>query len=519
MTQLNSFGQSLAETLAWSRAQAASWQSAHQEDPKVHVASAGKTLTAAYEQLRNAAEYAEEHWLLQRAISRFYKRKFLARDSKVAGESAEELILELTLAGYLQNDSVPVAVLEHIDTAARKYYEVYEQLPAEYRDQANSWTIDMLAVMVEKMLSDHSKQDGFAQFAHDYYSKTLDPSEAVGDTAPDDYTLSLFIAVSQALLKTDAAAVRADILSRYKVEPAVSSEFISINQRIDALLVADTTDRLTRAIDKRGGPLRILWRMIDTREDIERLLEKPSTFLSAYESQIEQEYRLVGKKVRRGVFKGIIFLIVTKLVIGVAIEIPYDKIFHGEILWLPLIINLFFPPLYMMLLSTMMSVPGAANTRALSKQMENILYGNEPGRVLLGRNKKSFSAAFSVVYALLFLVVFGGATWLLVRFGEFSLLHLAIFFVFLSTASFLGHRLTRIVREVEVVDADQNGLTIGRDMLYMPFVVVGHWISDKYSKVNIMTLVLDMAIELPLKTFLHLVRQWTAFISSKKDEL
>jgi len=37
--------------------------------------------------------------------------------------------------------------------------------------------------------------------------------------------------------------------------------------------------------------------------------------------------------------------------------------------------------------------------------------------------------------------------------------------------------------------------------------------------VNIVAMMLDMVIELPLKTVLHLMRQWGAFISSKQDEL
>jgi hypothetical protein len=76
-----------------------------------------------------------------------------------------------------------------------------------------------------------------------------------------------------------------------------------------------------------------------------------------------------------------------------------------------------------------------------------------------------------------------------------------------------------MVRDIEVVDADQNGVTILRDVLYMPLVIVGRWISDKYAKVNIVATLLDLVIELPLKTVLRLVRQWGAFISSKKDEL
>jgi hypothetical protein len=98
-------------------------------------------------------------------------------------------------------------------------------------------------------------------------------------------------------------------------------------------------------------------------------------------------------------------------------------------------------------------------------------------------------------------------------------MHLLIFFVFLSAASFLGFRLSRMIRELESIETYQNGITLVRDFLYMPFVVVGRFLSDKYSKVNVVALALDMLIELPLKTILRLIRQWAAFISAKKDQL
>jgi hypothetical protein len=94
-----------------------------------------------------------------------------------------------------------------------------------------------------------------------------------------------------------------------------------------------------------------------------------------------------------------------------------------------------------------------------------------------------------------------------------------VFFTFLSTASFLGFRLSRQIRELEAMESSQDGITIIRDFLYIPFVVVGRWISEKYSRINIVAMMLDMVIELPMKTVLHLIRQWGAFIASKKDEL
>src|SRR4051812_28913385 len=66
----------------------------------LEIPGTGKILSSAYEQLRNAAEYAEEHLLLQRAIKRFCKRNlFLTRhDTKGLGN---ELIVELVQAGYI----------------------------------------------------------------------------------------------------------------------------------------------------------------------------------------------------------------------------------------------------------------------------------------------------------------------------------------------------------------------------------------------------------------------------------
>ena len=52
-----------------------------------------------------------------------------------------------------------------------------------------------------------------------------------------------------------------------------------------------------------------------------------------------------------------------------------------------------------------------------------------------------------------------------------------------------------------------------------PFIAVGQQISYRYSQVNIVATILDLLIELPLKTILRLVRQWTQFLNQKKDEL
>lgn len=507
---LNEIGRSFAQALT--RATAGNDMAAVSQNgtEKVHVSGAGRTLTFAYEQLRNAAEYTEEHLLLQRAIQRFYRRIFLTRDPRIVASSGEELIIELTLAGYLQNDTVMVSTINTINHLAGEYSE------AQLKYSKDAWTLSVLAVEVERLLSEDLKRDVFAQFAYDHFLQTIDQTKLFGKQVAD-FEVALFIAVQRALLKSDPATIRTALLQRYQQVPT-SPMYRQTNEMIDRVLDASTTDKVYRLVSRRGAPFRILWRLIDEHQNVPQLLSSREQFLSAYESQIETEYATINSRINKGIIKSVIFLIITKVLIGVSIEVPYDYWLHGGILWLPLAINLLFPPIYMILLRFTLRLPGGANTQALTDTIDHLMYSDSRTLSLSHKVGRGFSMAFNMVYAAFFVLVFGGVAFWLWSFG-FSLLHLVIFFVFLSTASFLGFRLSRQIRELEVVEGQQDGVTVIRDFLYIPFVVVGRWMSEKYARVNIVAMTLDMVIELPLKTILHLVRQWGSFITSKKDEL
>jgi hypothetical protein len=511
MNTLNTFGQQFADTLKAALTQADKTAATLGHDQKVHVAGGGRTLSFAYEQLRNAAEYTEEHLLVQRAVRRFYKRLFLTRDPKLVEGSGEELLVELTLAGYLENDSIAVTTLEKINELAPKYFEAH----VAYNKQ--TWAVDILAVEVERLINDDIRQTVFAQFAYDHFLQNLDP-KVISDKKIADFELTLFIAVHQALLKSDMATIRAALLRRYQQDPTTSA-YKHTNEMLDRLFESKITEKTFRTVSRRGAPFRILWRLIDEHEDLPTLLSSREQFLSAYEGQIASEYSQINRRINKGIIKSVVFLIITKFVVGVAVEVPYDYLVHGAIVWLVLGINLLFPPIYMILLRFTLSLPGQANTQALIDTIDTLLYGSEDAVTLRKKStKKGFGMAFNIAYVIFFIVIFGGATLGLVQLG-FSIVHLLIFFMFLSTASFLGFRLSRQIRDVEVIDGQQDGVTIIRDFLYMPFVAVGRWVSDKYARVNVIAMILDMVIELPLKTVLHLMRQWAAFISSKKDEL
>jgi hypothetical protein len=166
-----------------------------------------------------------------------------------------------------------------------------------------------------------------------------------------------------------------------------------------------------------------------------------------------------------------------------------------------------------------MKLPSGPNTSELKKYVDDLFFETDGPRYnLVARTKSQDSTLLNFMYTAMFLFVFTFVTLRLATWG-FSWVHIVIFFLFLSTASFLGFRLSRLISELEMVTTNQGSFAILRDFLYTPFILVGRWMSDKYSRVNIIALILDMAIELPLKTFLRLLRQWTQFLNDKKDNL
>lgn len=490
-------------------------------DQPIHVPGTGQKISTAYEQLRNAAEYTEDHLLLQRAIKRFYKRNF-SLFTKRGRNIGEELIVELTQAGYLRNGAFSNETANKINHLSDAYVQTYSALRQAQvsRDEANDWVLSILSVETEGLLNPHGHFAALAYSAYHHYLE-LFPREAVIASKSEgaEYEISLYIAVHQALLKSDIAIVRHDLMRMYQQTPRDLPAFIDFNRNVTTLYTSRFTQRLKRAVSKHAAPLRILKSMAESRNDLPELLANREQFLGIYTHQTSIDYRQVHSKLNKGIIKSIVFIFITKVIIGVGIEIPYDLIVVGTIATLPLAINLLFPPLYMASLKLGLKVPTQTNARVLHDYIDKALYSDEkPITPVLRDSTRTVSALAKWLYAVLFFVPFVIMVYIL-SLLHFNWVQAVIFFVFLSTASFLGFRLSSMVRELELVSHQPNFLSTVRDFFYLPFILVGQWLSSKYARINAVAHILDVAIELPLKTLLRLIRQWTRFLKEKHEEL
>ncbi|MCL2037638.1 hypothetical protein FWG95_01375 [Candidatus Saccharibacteria bacterium] len=519
MKQPNDLALAFARELKFVRDAAEKQNLADDSLEKLHVATTGAGLTELYETLRNASENAEENLLLMHAIRRFFKRAYLTPDF-VSSDIGDELISELTLAGYLENDSVTLKTVTDISKEAREYSSLRDKILQKFpRDVADRWTLDPMSAAIEAKLRDHTKNAVFADLAYNYFLAAIDADKMFGrGNRPASYEATLFIAVQQTLLKADPAAIRLSLITRYQISKTHSVDFAKFNTSIDQIFDSPALDKLNHLIDRNGAPFRILHRAMASDEKLAEHLSSEKTFLGPFDQAISESYATVNKNVNRGIVRSVVFLIITKFIIGIAAEVPYDLWVHGAIKWTALIVNLALPPLYMIALRLTLFMPDVRNTRALNREISRILFAPVPEKPFLGKKKaRVFGASYNLIYGLMILAVFAGVAWLLMRYAQFEWIHLVIFFIFISTASFLGFRLSRSIREIEVGDEAQTSVTMLRDFIYMPFVAVGRSISETYSKLNIVSRFLDMFVELPLKTILGFVRRWGSFLSAKKD--
>lgn len=490
----------------------------------INVAGVGKLVSQAYEQLRNAAENAQESLLLRRAMRRFFTRELFIRNNRkddvVAREIAENLIIELTQSGYLKNNTQPLDVIDALGKIIKKCFGNYRRFLKVGLDEkkAQNWSLDLITIGCERILKPDKLQEVYIEFAYHHYCATI-PKKIFSISDEDNYEASLYVAVHRSLIKSDISAVRYDMQRLYDISDESLPSYIKFHEGVDVMFSSDMTNEITRHIDRYGAPLRIFYSLLQDHDDADEILASDEQFDKAYKKQVQKEYTKAGSRLNKSLGRSIAFLLITKSVIGVAIEVPYDLLTLGMVLLLPLFVNLFTPVAYLVLLRLTARLPGEVNTEALELYANDMLYSDQEGAKLYPMKKeKKYPLSYTVVYAVMFFLIFGFVVYLLTLL-RFSIVQGFIFFIFLAAASFLGFRLLKIVKELEIESAQGGFLIWLREFFFMPFTALGKWMSDKYQQVNIVALVLDTCIEMPLKSVLRLIRQWSGFLDDKQSKI
>lgn len=488
----------------------------------IHVSDIGAGFYLAYEQLRNIAEYREHHLLLRGAITRYLSRYVRLEQPQ---SFAQDLIVELTQAGYLANDTITRQTAANIDKVATDTSYLYAAaLRFANEIEVTTWLRQYTAMSIEAALAPDSRTPAIMQFAYEHYLTSIDQAATAPGMSEPLYRTALTCAIQRTIFKSDITTTRYYLIKAAFDQPTTAQiePFVELCRRVDEYYQHQITSRLSSLVNRYGAPMRILHRLVQETPSAGALLANRTSTLAKVKLICTAAYQHNQKQISTRIIRSILFILITKTLIGIAIEIPYDIAIFGHILWPPLIINILFPPLYMATLSLLITSPGDRNTDLISTYIDRQLYESPIEPIRYSPRKRRFSpglaASFNTIYALGFIGSITLMVWGLYQLG-FNAVNGGIFFFFFSAVSFLAWRIRRTSAELQILDRNQGLLQGLIDFLSAPFIAIGHWISDRYSRANLVTLILDLAIELPFKTVIRLARQWLRFLRDKQDEL
>jgi len=507
-----------------------------EEKPVSEVISVSETVSVAasiYETLRNTLEYDEEHLLRRNAIRRFLKRRL---SEEHPDQMAELVLRELIWARYLPNNRIPESALGKVSNILKKYEPMFARLheDSQAHQYHHGWLLDLLSTEIEYATSPPLVEESLASFAYQELKKRL--VWATGLIPEDDRDLQLYIAVHRAILKSNAATLRFRILTLYYPEWSgakasdpvvgeVAKHLETVIHAIESQISHIGSDSIYRLVRKHTIVFNVLRDIamdnpqalseaIDTR-DFDRLDK-------AIAKAAGVRYDRFRVKLRRSVVRAVFFLFMTKTVLALLIELPFERIVLREAQITPLIANILFHPLLLAFIGFTVIIPSQRNTARVIDLIHGLLGIGDDFEVTFKvkqSNSSTLKFVFDVIYGFVFLVTIVTIVSFLSLVLHFNVVSIAFFIFFLTLVTFLGLKIRNTRRDLLVVETGTGFISTLIDMIFLPIVRVGRWIALRAPRVNVFLFFFDFIIEAPFKGTIGLVEGWIAFIREKKEEI
>lgn len=507
------------------------------ESDEETISTSNQPLAVAYESARNAVEFRSDHLVRQAAIVRILRRRlFLKQPSQ---EVVSLLIKELIWAKYLKNGSVPVGRIVEIKNILDRYrlalsFTGETQQPKNNLEKIKDgnklreWLLELAGCEIEERLVFNPVPQLLINFVSESLQSRIKLGESDGERLKD---VQVYIATERAFAKNSEIFITYHLLKAFLSEwfqskPEDTKELfpklIKTKEMIDTDLNNPIGSDIKRQISKMVAPFNVVRELIirDPKGFVKNV-KNQEEFDKSVENLLVRLYAENKKKSTRAIMRSIIYIFLTKMILGMALELPYDLV-TGRTNYLALSINLLFPPLLMVLLNARVTIPGRDNTDAILKKLKEYLFSNKfvlP--IYISRKEKTrglVNNIFLIIYTIFFIGIFVLIFQALTRLG-FNIVSKFIFIFFICVVSFFAYGVKKLSKDYVYRDDKEGVFSSLIDFIFLPILRVGQWLSSEIAKLNFLGLMLDFIIEAPLKALLEVVERWVHFVRAKKEEI
>ncbi len=495
---------------------------------KITVNALVSKVAVFYEKFRTAMDYGSEETIPRRAIERILKRRlFLDKNPK---SLAQDLVRELIWAGYFPNDSIPETITDEVAKNIELYLELKNKVGDKKsisKDDLNTFIIDVLSCEILNTIHPNKEKNAVANFMY----KNLKDTIKIDDDSEQNRDLQVYIAVRKNFGKDDLASLHyrlfRQIFGKLKESNLneIASGFNDGYKEITYQLNYPKKERIFNHIKKITPPFLILYEYIDKEKaeikdlslDEEKLKEKIFKIC-------EKKYTLIQRNVRTAIIRSFIFILFTKAIFTILGEGTYQTIVLGGIVWTPIILNIFIPPMIMLIVGLSIRMPGKDNTEAILAQVKSLLFEENPNLLptiylkIKPKESKTFTDyVFSLIWFLSIFLTFGFIYFIL-NLLSFDIVSKGIFMFFITIIAFLSYRIYQTANNYTVT-RKQSIFTPIFDFLFVPIVGLGRSLTEGISQINFLLILIDLLIEAPFKGIIGFFEQWFSFAARKREEL
>jgi len=486
-----------------------------------------------YEKVRQAVEYKDESLIKRSLVERTIKRKtaFGAKLENIA----DEIVFNLIQAGYIQNEVLSKNAVKKVHASLEKMSflssVVKEKDPTLKNVIYESKIIGIASCEIEDILFPKNQKRLVADTFYNVIKDRVDIASY--DISQHELDIQIYLACHKGLLKSDETRLFYQLLLVHYPEWAafdiendgnnieeIGNNFFHIKEAFGAHINHSIQPKILAKLKNDIVYFTAIMGLLEKHGRESRVMfENSETLSSEVKSFLEEKYSQRSASINKMAIRAIFYIFATKIILAFAIEMPYDIFFEDGVNYLPLSVNVLFHPILLFLITRSIYVGDARNTNLVIGGISNLFYGeHKPIRFKIRGNNTIVFYVASLAYALVFLSLFASIIFLLTSM-QFNFVGVILFILFISLVSFLGIRI-RMMAKMWVVQSKEKGIiSFLRNLLTLPIISFGMWLSRKFSSINIFVFVMDFIIETPFKALLKIVDSFVSYVREKKEEI
>ena len=506
----------------------------------IHVDEVASKVAAFYEKLRGIIDWREEHLMKRAAIERNLRRRLLlAKDGKSV---AEPLVLELIRGGHFPNDRIEESKILVVEKILDKYIYIAGNAPSspeKQKIQLYNWMLSIAACETEEVLSPPYREKALIEYMMESIAdkvKVQQGTISFSRISDEEKNTQIYIAIHRALFKLDSPIITYHLLKRRYPQWSelpiaqlheITQNIYSVWNELEKELKHPLADKFYNLCERCDTPYLLLGDVLsqDNPADAQKKISEPEVLDNLIRGAYKKRLSTLKSRLYRAAIYATLSVFLTNIFSLLVAEIPLAKLITGSFSPLTIAVDIGGPTFLMFLLMITVKLPSKSNLEIVIMETMKIVYkrreeGSEDVYEIKVPKRRGMVVKFFV--SLLYLIgalISVGAIVTIFQLANFPPTSIVINFVFVALIAFTGLAVRSRAEELTVEEKKAGFFGFILDMIFLPLVGVGRWLSNKWKKYNALAIIFSALVDMPFSIFTEFLEQWRYFLKEKKEEI